>query len=56
MSDEEEEDLEYLERARAQDEDDRDRMCLLSFGLGVVFYVAAQDISAKLEATDNREE
>ena len=53
MSDEEEEDLEYLERARAQVADDRDRMCLLSFGLGLVFYVAAQDISTMLEAADN---
>lgn len=53
---EEEEDQEYLERARAKDTDDACRICLLSFGLGVVFYAAALEVSTTLEAAENREE
>jgi hypothetical protein len=57
MSDnKDEEDQEYLERARATDADEGLRICLLSFGLGVVFYAAAQEISTKLEAAERREE
>ena len=53
---EEEEDQEYLERARAKDTDDAHHICLLSFGLGVIFYAAALQISTTLEAAESREE
>lgn len=57
MSDDEEEmDLEYLEVARAKDMDDMFHIRLLSFGLGVVFYAAAEEISAELVAAEDREE
>jgi hypothetical protein len=57
MSDDEEEmNLEYLEVARAKDMDDMFHIHLLSFGLGVVFFAAAKEISAKLDAVENQEE
>jgi hypothetical protein len=56
LDNEDEEDLEYLELARAKDTDDILHIHLLLFGLGVVFYVAAQEISATLDSADDRAE